>query len=222
MPVEKSEKSVADVLTAVKRQFGDESGVQINDADIIRWANDGQREIVDTNTLVNAKVATTDVIAGQDTYSMLTDPNIDNIANITSIRYNGIVLRPITVQQAEDWGTTSPDRESGTPLGWYYEEGNVVLFPTPSVAVNDGLKIRFTAYPDKLVSNGDKLGIPDSYFNALVQYVIAQAYELDENAQMSQMKLAQFEKSLGMRQNKTTMQGSTYPTIRLDGEDAYY
>ncbi|ALY09295.1 structural protein [Arthrobacter phage Jasmine] len=221
MPVEKSTKSVGDVLTAVKRQFGDESGVQINDADIIRWTNDAQREIVDTNTLINAKVATTDVIAGLDTYSMLTDPSVVNIANITSIRYNGVVLRPITVQQAEEWGTTSNDRSSGVPLGWYYEEGNVVLFPTPTDSVTDGLKIRFTAYPEDVTNSGSLLGIPDSYFNALVQYVISQAYELDENAQMAQMKLAQFEKSLGMRQNKTTNQGSSYPTIRLDGEDAY-
>lgn len=222
MAVEKSTKSVDDVATSVKRQFGDESGVQINDADIIRWVNDGQREIVDTNTLINAKVATTDVVAGVDRISMRTDPSIENVANITSIRYNDVILRPITVQQAEDWGTTSRENNSGTPLGWYYEEGDVVLFPTPSVSVTDGLKIRFTAYCPKVTNKGDMLGIPDSYYNALVQYVISQAYELDENAQMSQMKLAQFEKSLGMRQNQSTMQGSTYPTIRLDGEDAYY
>ncbi|ASZ72594.1 minor tail protein [Arthrobacter phage Nellie] len=222
MPVEKSTKSVGDVLTAVKRQFGDESGVQINDADIIRWTNDAQREIVDTNTLVNAKVATTDVVAGLDTYSMLTDPSVDNISNITSIRYNGVLLRPITVQQAEEFAVTANDNKtSGIPLAWYYEEGNVVLFPTPTDNVTDGLKIRFTAYPEDVTNSGSMLGIPDSYFNALVQYVISQAYELDENAQMAQMKLAQFEKSLGMRQNKSTNQGSSYPTIRLDGEDAY-
>ena len=37
--------NIQDVANRVKRTFGDESGVQVTDDDIIRWVNDAQLEI---------------------------------------------------------------------------------------------------------------------------------------------------------------------------------
>lgn len=37
--------TVQDVLTEIKRTFGDEAGVQITDADIYRWIDRGQIEL---------------------------------------------------------------------------------------------------------------------------------------------------------------------------------
>ena len=39
-------KTVSDIATDVKRTFGDEAGVQVNDTDIARWINSAQIEIV--------------------------------------------------------------------------------------------------------------------------------------------------------------------------------
>jgi hypothetical protein len=36
---------VSEIATRVRRQFGDDVGILITDADIIRWVNDAQREI---------------------------------------------------------------------------------------------------------------------------------------------------------------------------------
>ena len=54
MPVERKTKTVQDVLLSVKRQFGDESGVQVTDSDIVRWVDDAQREISMNNPEINA------------------------------------------------------------------------------------------------------------------------------------------------------------------------
>jgi hypothetical protein len=217
--IERYTRTVTDILTSVKRQFGDESSVQINDADIIRWVNDGQREIVDTNTTINQKLAKTDVIANQDSYPLSTDANLTNISRITSVRFNNSLLRPITVQEAENYAIG--DGNTGDPTAWFEEEGNLILYPKPTTGYVQGLTFRFTALPTKVTTNTDALTIPDSYYSALVQYCLSQAYELDENAQMAQMKSQQFEKTLGLHSNRTVTQNSDFPTIRLDLEDSF-
>lgn len=219
MAIERYTRTVTDIITSVKRQFGDESGVQINDADIIRWVNDGQREIVDQNTTVNQKLAKTDVISGQNSYPLSSDPNLTNISRITSVRFNGTLLRALTVQEAENYAVG--DGNTGDPTAWFEEEGNLILYPSPSTSYPLGLTFRFTALPTKVTANTDALTIPDSYYTALVQYCLGQAYELDENAQMAQMKQTQFEKTLGIHSNRTVANNSDFPTIRLDLEDAY-
>ena len=219
MPIERYTRTVTDIITSVKRQFGDESGVQINDSDIIRWVNDGQREIVDTNTTINQKLAKTNVVANQDTYPLSSDPNLTNISRITSVRLNDTLLRAITVQQAENY--LVGDGNTGDPVAWYEEEGNLILYPKPTTGYTLGLTFRFTALPTKVTTNADALTIPDSYYSALVQYCLAQAYELDENAQMASMKAQQFEKTLGLHSNRTVTNNSDFPTIRLDLEDSF-
>jgi hypothetical protein len=219
MAIERYTRTVTDVITSVKRQFGDESAVQITDADIIRWVNDGQREIVDQNTTINQKLAKTDVIAGQDAYPLATDPALPNISRINSVRHDGTLLENITIQEAENY--VVGDGNTGTPEAWYESEGNLYLYPKPTVGIVQGLTFRFTALPVKIVSNTDALTIPDNYYSALVQYCLSQAYELDENAQMASMKAEQFEKSLGQRANQTVTDNSDFPTIRLDPMDWY-
>lgn len=219
MPIERYTRTVTDVISSVKRQFGDESGVQISDADIIRWVNDGQREIVDNNSTINQKIAKTDIIANQDTYPLSSDPNLTNITRITSVRFNNSLLRPLTVQEAENYAIG--DGNTGDPTAWFEEEGNLILYPKPSTGYVQGLTFRFTALPTKVTTNADALTVPDSYYSALIQYCLSQAYELDENAQMAQMKESQFEKSLGIRANRTVTQNSDFPTIRLDLEDVF-
>jgi hypothetical protein len=117
MAIERYTRTVTDVITSVKRQFGDESAVQITDADIIRWVNDGQREIVDQNTTINQKLAKTDVIAGQDAYPLATDPALPNISRINSVRHDGTLLENITIQEAENY--VVGDGNTGTPEAWY-------------------------------------------------------------------------------------------------------
>lgn len=52
---------VSEIATRVKRQFGDEAGAQIEDADILRWVNDAMIDIARTNNLlqISATTATT-------------------------------------------------------------------------------------------------------------------------------------------------------------------
>src|SRR6266550_1929185 len=62
----------ADIKSAVVRQFGDESSVQITDADIFRWVNQGQLEICRKHRLLKG-LKLSNLIAGQKDYTIPDD-----------------------------------------------------------------------------------------------------------------------------------------------------
>lgn len=220
MAIETKTRTVSDVKTTVERQFGDESGVQLSLADIIRWTNDGQREICETNTSINEKKAVANIVNGQDVYALRSDPSFTGIALINSVRYNGIPLKGISFQEAEKYIVNTPTA-TGTPNIWYEDNNDLRLFPKPEEDLTGGLTVYFTTTPTPVTAIGSMLDIPDRYFNALVQYVMAQAYEMDENFQGAQYKQAQFDKSLGQKQNKTSVNETSFPTILIEPEDAW-
>ena len=54
MPAEEFTLTGTDVADRVRSQFGDVSGAQLADTAILRWINDGQREIVNSNPILRA------------------------------------------------------------------------------------------------------------------------------------------------------------------------
>lgn len=221
MAIETKTRTVSDVKTTIERQWGDESGVQLSLPDIIRWINDGQREIAETNTSINEKKAVANVVVGQDLYALRNDPSFAGIALINSVRYNGIPLKAITFQEAEKYIVTDSVTATGTPTMWYEDNNDLRLYPQPDANLTGGLTVYFTTTPTPVTTVGSMLDIPDRYFNALIQYVMSQAYEMDENFQGAQYKQAQFDKSLGQKQHRTNINESTYPTILIEPEDAW-
>jgi hypothetical protein len=224
MSIETKTRVVSDVITYVERQFGDEAGVQVTSSDIIRWINAGQREIAENNLNINATSASTDIIQNQNAYPLATDPNLPNINRIRSVRFNGSALNAVTFEQAENfllYNNQYPP-EYGDPSDWWEDAGTLYLYPTPNLNYPKALTIHFTTVPKPVALATDTLDIPDSYFNTLIQYVMGQAYELDENFQAAQVKEQQFEKSLGILANRTESQDNTFPCITLDPEDMIY
>ena len=52
-------KTWGDVVANVRRSFGDESGVQLEEGDLLRWINQGQYEIARQNKILKAKGVST-------------------------------------------------------------------------------------------------------------------------------------------------------------------
>lgn len=222
MPIESYTRSVNDVFTHVTRQFGDEAGIQLGIADVIRWVNAGQREIVSTNTTINEAVAKTDVVSGQSEYPILSDSAFSKLQNIHTIFYKGAPLVAVSFEDAVDTIINgSENDQKSTPQIWYIKAGILHLYPAPNEDVTQGLSIYFTQAPAVLTGSGDILGIPDNYYNALVEYVMAQAYEMDENFQAAGVKAQQFDKSVNRQSNQTVIQQAEFHTIQADMEDYY-
>jgi hypothetical protein len=218
MPVETFTLKGLDVSIRIKGQFGDTSGAQVADAAILRWINDGQREIVNHNFLLRGtKYA--DVVKGQTDYVF---PE-DRVLAIEALYVNGYPINGVSVQQARDFVLKNdPDlvRSDDSASVWYERAGVITIYPVPAANIPNGLKIEYLKTPVTLATLNDTLGIPDRYFNELVNYVLAQAMEMDENFSAASVKMNQFRDGLNRLSYKDNMnQTDVYYTVTPDAED---
>jgi hypothetical protein len=199
-------KTVGDVYSQVKRVFGDESGVQLTNDDIVRWINEAQVDIADQNQVLQA-TATLTLTPNVATYSLASvSPPIDSIA---SILLNGRRIGYIPISQAEESiSLADPEGlELGAPQFWYEWAGEITFWPKPGQAYN--MLLRYTAEPtDVTTTSTDLLSVPDECFTDVCNYVLMRAYEMDENAEMMAVKQAEYSTSVAER-GETERQAAT-------------
>jgi hypothetical protein len=221
MPIETYTHTVQDVVTEITRKFGDEAGVQIDVPDILRWINDGQREIIQNSTTINETVASTAIVANQDAYPIASDPGFSLMQNIHTVMYNGGRIENMSFNDAMDYIAKSSAPPVGDPQVWYVRAGVLTLWPIPKMNIAGGLKIYFTKAAPRVTGTGDPLGIPDNYYNALLKYVAQQAYEMDENFQAAGIMNQQFDKAVNSQANQTTVQQREFLVIPGDPDDFF-
>lgn len=205
-------RTVADVATVVKRMFGDESGVQMTDTDIIRWVNEAQSEINSKNKVLK-KRASLAATAGQGSYIL---PSNYRIRQIEGVHFNGSPLKPLTFAQAEqEIMMVDPKLDQiGVPDNWFEWAGEITLWPKPETT--DMITVYFTEEPAQLTQTSDTLSLPDKYFNAIRDYVLSQAYEMDESMDVALRKQEQFGNSvLEMSEEERTAQNMTFQSITI-------
>lgn len=218
MAAELFTKLVSDVITRVKTQFGDTSGAQINDEAIIRWINDGQQEIVNSNAILKA-VKIGDVIANQAEYTFPTD----RVQYIEALYVEGRPIKNLSPQGARDFIlATDPTllARGDYPELWYERGGIINLYPVPQKTFINGLKMEYVKMPAQVTSVTDILSVPDRYINQLVNYCMVQALEYDENYSAAQLKLGQFRDGLDRLHYKENIsQSDLYPVVSPDPAD---
>ncbi len=190
-------KTVGDVYNVVKRIFGDESGVQLTNADIVRWVNEAQVDISKQNQVLQT-TATVAVTANTATYALTSvTPKIDTIA---SILLNGRRVGNIPISQAEESISLADPlgTQTGSPQFWYAWGGDVTFWPKPNQDYT--MTLRYVAQPANVtVTTTDVLSLPDETFNDIVNFVLMKAYEMDENPQMMAVKQAEYSASVAER-----------------------
>lgn len=203
---------VSEIATRVKRQFGDEAGAQITDADIIRWVNDAMMEITRTNNLLQIS-ATTTTVANQAEYDLPVE-----ILSLRTIKYKNIRLIGLSM---EDFDTMlADDTAKGEPQAYYIYARKVTLFPAPSVGGATDLKVFYNRRPTDVTAVGNTPEIPVQYHTRIVEYAIAQAAELDDNLQQYAMKMGQFKEGIdNLRDDNTAEENDEYPSISASARD---
>lgn len=212
-------KKVSDVDTYVKRQFGDESGVQITTDDIVRWINAGQLEIFRRNEPIKA-TSTVDLGAGVDTYTF--PSYFFSILKVQSLTVSGIPVEYRSFQEAEEYILSNDPNKIQTadiPLIWYEWGGEFTFWPVPAKSVTNGIKIRYIPSPQPVTALTDLLAVPDPYFNRLLEYVLSQAYELDEDWGAASAKAEQFGTNLDSQASDNSVKTDTYPRITILVDD---
>lgn len=195
----------------VKRIFGDESGVQLDNADIARWANSAQMEIVTNNKAIKAKASTPSVVGT----AMYTFPSV-KIQQVESLHFDNVRLENMPFASAEQFIISNDPEQSeqGTPVFWYEWDGEFTLWPKPDT-VKD-ITLYFTAYPDELTGVTDEyLTVPDKFYNAVLDYVLSKCYEMDEDGAAAQNAEGRFRASLeNQMEDERQAQHMTYPIIQ--------
>lgn len=210
MSLRPSTRTFGALALDIKRIFGDESGVQLDDSDIQRWANSAQMEIVTSNKAIKARSTSLSVV-GQATYTF---PDVQ-IQQVASLHYDNMRLENVPFAEAERYVMSyDPEQiETGTPRIWYEWDGEFTVWPKP-----DDVKtftLYFTAYPDELTGDtAQALSVPDKFYNAVVDYILSKAYEMDEDMQASGMAEQRFRVALeGQMEDERQAQHMTYPVI---------
>ena len=215
--------NVQDVITRVRRVFGDDAAVQILDEDVIRWINDGQIEIVKNNDSALQKTGFVDLVALQSTYPVPTDLFIlrslrfkfDDMSSFLNLKYKNMQQFDETI---DGWdGTLYPE---GHPIFFTKYEDQVTIFPTPDQSATGGLKFLYNQQPVDVVDVIDPLSVPLIYHNTVWKYCMWQASLLDEDHQPALMYRGEFEKDMGVLQNRETKENTAfYPTITVLADD---
>lgn len=197
-------RTLSDVATYVKRQFGDESGVQIEDSDIVGWTNDALTEIVSKNKVLKARSITT-TITGQAEYTKPSDS-----LEINAVSYDGVPLKATGFDNFMDILSGS---SGGYPVLWTQYGDDIILGPTPDNSTSV-LTIFYIKTPDPVTVITDFLGIPDRYFERVCEFVMSKSYGLDEDWTAFQAQRQSFEDNLAtLGEAENVVQGPFLATI---------
>lgn len=204
--------TVADIAIRVKRQFGDEYGAQVTDADILRWVNDAMRDIALRNNLLEVK-AVTATVADQQDYTLPSD-----LLTLHSVRYGTDKLASMTLQEADAFLDKSST--TGIPMHYSVWGRTISLYPRPASATTS-LNIYYTRQPLVVNDNADTPEIPSAYHLRLVEYCIAQAYELDSEMASYAAKMQQFNANVASTKDNGEWESrDSYPSITVSADDA--
>lgn len=218
MPAEEFSYTGTDVAFRVRSSFGDFSGAQLTDEAILSWINDGQREIVNSNTLLRA-TKYGNIVAGQQDYSF---PE-DKVLAIEAVYIDGYPIQNVSPQAAREYILKLDPTlllDADRPEVWYERAGVITFYPVPKKNYTNGLKLEYVKVPDNLPNLNTILSIPDRYFNELTNYVISQALEADENYDAANYKLRQFRDGLDRLNLKDNLsQIDLYQSILPDPDD---
>jgi hypothetical protein len=221
MPAEEFTHTGNDVSTRVRAGFGDVSGAQLSDPNIIAWINDGQREIVNSNPILRAS-KTADITKGQYDYTFPSD----KVLTIEAIYVEGYPIRNMTPQAAREYIQKQDPTKlnvADRPEVWYERAGVITFYPVPDKTITNGLKLEYIKNPTPITTLSSTLGIPDRYFNELVNYVTAQSLEMDENYDAANFKHRQFRDGLDRLFTKdSTSQDALYSGVLADPLDASF
>lgn len=216
--------NVGDIKTRVKRQFGDESNVQINDNDIVRWINDAQRFVVMQSDNLLQKSATADLIASQQDYTLPMDLLIlRSISQRIDISQPYFPMTGLSLQEFDQriggWDGGSVNK--GT-AGYYCVYGSLIkLWPIPQASLSAGIKIYYSRIPTDVVVDSDTIDLPLMYHNAVVNYCLQQAYELDDGSwDAAKLKSSQVLTDIQMNKGRENRNPTgTYGRITVLPED---
>lgn len=214
--------TAADIITRAGDIIQDQTNVRWPQAELLRWLNDGRREIAIARPDLYAMVAIVTLAAGTK-QSIPADGArfLDAIRNFeTDGTTPGNAVRPVQREildaQSPDWHT----HVAGEPKHFMFDERVPRTFYVyPPAAATAKLEIAYSQAPTDITVDSTELTQEDIYAGALVDYVCYRAFNKDAtyagNTQRAAAHYMQFKNSIteGDARDLT----SSPNTSRIDG-----
>lgn len=215
--------TVTDIFTRVQRSFGDESAVQVTEADVIRWINDAQREAVMQHEGLLFKESFLSAVAGTQEYALPSD-----LFTLTHVSYRDgdtgrfFPLRYIAKSALNEYVPGwDGDTSTGYPRFYTRDELNKIIFyPNPSTSWTNNIKLEYSRYPVDLVDANDAIDLPPYYHSYVEHFCMMKAYEMDEDWESVDKKAALVQSTLDFNNSREAWFGrETYPSVNPIAED---
>ena len=203
----------ANIISRVQDTLQDTTSVRWPEAELLRYINDAQREIVNFRPDASATHANIQLITGteQDLPSgglrliKVTRNMSGTASNSTGGRAIRIVDVDILNTQEPDWHNPSVSGDAAhTTIAKHYVFDNDdprKFYVYPGVAGNSYVEIVYSAAPTDLGSTSATISVDDIFGNAIIDFVLYRAYMKDAeyagNAQRAQSHYQLFGASIG-------------------------
>ena len=204
--------AVATILTRARDLLQDTTvgGVRWLDDELLRWLNDGQREIVLQRRDANAVNAPSQLVPGTKqvlptgAISLIDVPRNMGIGGTTPGRSIRLIQREVLDAQMPNWHTSAPSTEV---KHFMFDERNPLNFYVyPPVPASPAVQVEliYSASPTDCGLGGN-FSLADIYSNAIVDYIAYRAYSKDAEAASVQRAAGHYQvftAALGIKKNE--------------------
>jgi len=205
----------ANLLARVKDILQDTTSVRWPEAELLRYINDSQREIVNYRPESSATTSNLALVTG--TKQSLPSGGLRLIKvtrNMSSAAGSATGKRAIRIVNADILNTQEPDWNDPTVAGdaahgsivkhYIFDEDdprNFYVYPGVASGQNAFIEIVFSNSPTDLANTSATISVDDIYANAIVDYVLFRAYQKDSeyagNAQRANQHYQLFMNCIG-------------------------
>jgi len=203
----------ASLITRIQDTLQDTTSVRWPEAELLRYINDAQREIINFKPDASATTSNVQLVTGTKQtlptaglrLIKVTRNMSDASGGATGARAIRLVNSDILNTQEPDWNnpSVSGDAAHGTNVKHYIfdEDDPRTFYVYPGVAGNAFVEIVFSKSPTDLANTSATIDIDDTYGNAIVDYSLFRAYlkdaEYAANSQRASTHYQLFTASIG-------------------------
>jgi hypothetical protein len=221
----------ANIISRVQDTLQDTTSVRWPEAELLRYINDAQREIV--NLRPEASSTHANVQLGTGTEQDLPSGGlrlIKVVRNMSGTASNSTGGRAIRIVDVDILNTQEPDWHNPTVTGdaahttvskhYVFDEDDPRKFYVyPGVAGNAFVEIVYSAAPTDLANTSATIAVDDVFANAIMDFVLYRAYMKDAeyagNAQRASTHYQLFTNSIGQGAQAQTLLSPNNPTGAL-------
>jgi len=192
----------SNILSRIKDILQDTTSVRWPEAELLRYLNDGQREIVNFRPESSATTSSVQLVAGtKQTLPSAGLRLIKVVRNMSAASGSATGKRAIRIVNVDILNTQEPDWHDPTVSGdaahttivkhYIFDEDDPRnYYVYPGVAGNAFVEVVFSASPTDLANGSATISVDDIYANGIIDYVLFRAYQKDSeyagNAQRAQ------------------------------------